>query len=97
VVEASAYRVQQREYLRRWRSEVPGRRDAHALVRLAVVDGKLPEPTACDCFVCGGQAKQYHHIDYDKPLEVFPMCVSCHQGWHGANKKPGSPSTVRRA
>jgi DNA-directed RNA polymerase subunit M/transcription elongation factor TFIIS len=51
----------------------------------------IPRASECFCFVCGNQADSNHHVDYDKPLEVIPVCAKCHFAWHHAN------SGVRRA
>lgn len=37
------------------------------------------------CELCGDPATDRHHDDYLKPLEVRPMCRSCHRNWHVAN------------
>ncbi len=54
----------------------------HSPVQNAVKGGALPPVRACNCFVCGKQARHYHHVDYDKPLEVIPVCVKCHSKVH---------------
>ena len=51
---------------------------ARSKVRVYWKRGKLPAPTECMCLDCGIQATEYHHEDYSKPLEVIPLCKSCH-------------------
>ena len=50
-------------------------------VQRAIAEGTLPNlkttPTAC--VDCGRPARHYDHRDYDKPLEVEPVCVKCNQ------------------
>lgn len=43
----------------------------------AVKKGDLPHISTQTCTDCGKQAKHYDHRDYDKPLDVEPVCVSC--------------------
>src|SRR3990172_2943298 len=51
---------------------------AHKTVSNAVRDGRLPHPNTITC-ACGIPAEQYHHPDYEKPLEVTALCRPCHQ------------------
>jgi hypothetical protein len=64
----------------------PGRRAANRAISSAVRYGRLSRAYDNDCFVCGDDAKHWHHVDYNKPLEVFPMCQPCHQRWHRHNQ-----------
>jgi formylmethanofuran dehydrogenase subunit E len=45
----------------------------------AVRSGKLPKAKTLKCHVCGEQAYAYEHRDYDKPLEVKPICRKCNE------------------
>ena len=65
--------------------------DNHRALRIAVTTalrtGVLPRPSACES--CGKAAKTtgrtglvYHHHDYSKPLDVIPLCCSCHRLIH---------------
>lgn len=38
---------------------------------------ELPPASACECVDCGGRAKHYDHRDYNKPLDVEPVCHGC--------------------
>ena len=51
---------------------------ARRIVRHAVRRGDLPKVSTCTCADCGVQAREYHHEDYSKPLEVVPLCRGCH-------------------
>jgi hypothetical protein len=51
--------------------------DAHKMVELAVRLGYLKPVSECLCVQCGAQATDYDHRDYNKPLEVEPLCRGC--------------------
>jgi hypothetical protein len=52
---------------------------AHKEVKLAIISGKLiPKP----CEICGRPEFAAHHEDYNKPLDVKWLCVSCHMSLH---------------
>jgi hypothetical protein len=51
--------------------------EAQAMVRAAVRFGYLMPSSRCTCTDCGAPAKCYDHRDYNKPLEVDPVCVGC--------------------
>ena len=72
------------KYQRRDELLPPEKREARERVNLAVSSGKLPRVKNCSCFMCGGQADEYHHWSY-KPehyLDVIPLCQICHSGLH---------------
>jgi hypothetical protein len=48
-------------------------------VRKAVREGRLPSVKSQCCVDCGGPAAGYDHRNYDKPLDVVPVCRSCNQ------------------
>lgn len=56
-----------------------GKREARAAVGRAVRRGQLPPASACQCVDCGGQARDYDHRDYSRPLDVEPVCRSCNK------------------
>jgi 5-methylcytosine-specific restriction endonuclease McrA len=69
---------------RRWqkdREKVLARSAISNAVRL----GQIAPADSYFCFVCGNPATEFHHVDYSKPLEVIPMCASCHKRWHAGN------------
>lgn len=53
------------------------RRKAGPLVAKAIKAGKLMPIAECTCVDCGDPAHHYDHRDYEKPLEVDPVCRSC--------------------
>jgi hypothetical protein len=48
----------------------------------AVKSGLLRPPTDWRCLGCYGQSGGYHHHDYDKPMDVTPLCHNCHMSLH---------------
>ena len=50
---------------------------AHRYVLSAVRDGYLPRPTTLTCPDCGAPAQVYDHRDYNRPLDVEPVCHAC--------------------
>lgn len=50
---------------------------AHRAVKKAIKEGKLKRAARHKCVDCGKQAECYDHRDYDKPLDVVPVCFSC--------------------
>lgn len=71
---------------RQYRSENQEKIHAWKSVRRAIKAGELLHPCELDCAckgeMCAGQAMDYHHPDYSKPLEVIPVCRSCHKLIH---------------
>lgn len=65
-----------------YRKANPEKFAAHKAVKRAVYCGDLPLVSTCDCRDCGIQAAEYHHEDYSKPLDVEPLCISCHKKRH---------------
>ena len=52
---------------------------AHVAVGKAVKAGVLKPARECVCVDCGKQACDYDHRDYNKPLDVQPVCRSCNK------------------
>ena len=46
-------------------------------VSKAVKAGDIPHISTQSCVDCGKQAAAYDHRDYNKPLDVEPVCKSC--------------------
>ncbi len=44
-----------------------------------VRSGEMVPANFHECTYCFEVAKAYHHDDYDKPLEVKPVCLSCNK------------------
>lgn len=70
-----------------------GGADATKAVIKAVESGLLPKPTSHTCADCEKPATVYDHRDYNKPLDVTPVCNSCNNirgpaiPLHGSIKK----------
>lgn len=57
----------------------PERRRAREKVKDAVRRGSLPWIRSQSCVDCGIPARAYdHHLGYHLPLEVQPVCFTCH-------------------
>jgi hypothetical protein len=52
---------------------------AAAVVARAIKSGLLRAASEFACSDCGKPAQQYDHRDYNKPLNVDPVCRSCNQ------------------
>lgn len=60
-----------------------------AIVRAALIDGRLATPTQCS--VCGNRPNkplQWHSEDYRKPLDAHPICRGCHVRVHARFRHP---------
>jgi hypothetical protein len=55
---------------------------AVAAVTRAVGLGKMPRAAELDCSHCPDSAQEYHHPDYDEPLQVVALCRLCHRDLH---------------
>ncbi|MEY9162207.1 hypothetical protein ABIE78_000326 [Sinorhizobium fredii] len=62
-----------------WRRANPGKYDAHLAVQRAVNAGELEKQT---CEVCGIEAVDAHHDQYDEPLKVRWLCRRHHTRLH---------------
>lgn len=56
---------------------LPGAPAAHSKVQKAVSRGDLPAVQTQTCVDCGAPATDYDHRDYNKPLDVEPVCRPC--------------------
>jgi hypothetical protein len=54
-----------------------GQKAALKAVYDAVRSGKLARPDTLACVDCGQRAAHYDHRDYNRPLDVQPVCRSC--------------------
>jgi hypothetical protein len=50
---------------------------ARAIVDWAKRRGAIQSPTDFECADCGNPATVYDHRDYNKPLDVVPVCQGC--------------------
>lgn len=70
------------EYRRRY----PERRRAHQAVSEAVKRGELIRPDTCS--KCGKKRKIIgHHNDYDNPLDILWLCISCSRQIHADRRR----------
>lgn len=60
-----------------------------ARVHKAIREGLLPRADSFSCVDCGKQAQGYDHRDYNKPMDVEPVCRSCN-----AKRGPGIPAEL---
>lgn len=66
-----------------------GNKGAYYVMSAAIRHGFLAPANTHKCVDCGSQAECYDHRDYNKPLDVEPVCSAC-------NMKRG-PGIPRRA
>ena len=50
---------------------------AIGLVNRSIQRGEIPPASEFACADCSGPASQYDHRDYNKPLDVVPVCRHC--------------------
>ena len=48
---------------------------------------KIESFSIYNCIFCEIKAQLYHHINYDYPLLLIPMCIKCHRKLHTELKK----------
>lgn len=56
-----------------------GAAKAYSAVARAIASGILPRAKELKCVDCGAQARDYDHRDYNKPLDVQPVCRRCNK------------------
>ncbi len=61
-----------------WRRANPAKYEAHLVVQRAVKACELRKDT---CEVCGNEAVDAHHDQYDQPLKVRWLCVAITRGF----------------
>ena len=70
------------------RAAAPEKFRAYAIIRNAIAKGQISAPAACA--ICDSiEQLEYHHEDYDKPLEVIPLCHKCHMRLHAGRLTAG--------
>lgn len=69
----------------RYRDNNPNKVRAWEAVTNAVNSGVIPPAKKLPCQDCGKQAREYHHesYEYDRRLDVIPLCNRCHNKRHG--------------
>ena len=63
---------------KKYSEKYPERIKARRITNNAIKKGYLNNPTLLKCILCVNKAVEYHHSDYNKPLEVIPLCKKCH-------------------
>lgn len=61
------------------------KRSAHALLGIAIKNGTINKPSACEKCSISDKKINGHHDDYSKPLIVRWLCTKCHHDWHKEN------------
>lgn len=62
------------------------RKIARMAIMGSIKKGNLPPAKTRTCSICGERASSYHHADYNKPMEVIPVCFECHGFIHRREK-----------
>jgi len=57
--------------------QIFGASKAHNAVQKAVKQGILPSVKTLNCVDCGKPGECYDHRDYNKPMDVVPVCRKC--------------------
>lgn len=60
--------------------------DAQQIVTWEIWEGRLPKASTLLCVDCGKKAHDWDHRDYNKPLDLEPVCAKCNQA-----RGPGIP------
>ena len=83
-----ARQIWQREYERTYErpDRDPIKVSAWIIVTLAVKKGTLEKVSTLQCNQCSRPARDYHHTDYSQPLQVTPLCRTCHNRIHHAKE-----------
>ena len=68
----------QRAKFRLWAKE-SGAAKASGAVNTAIQAGRLPRASTLQCVDCGRPAAHWDHRDYNAPLDVVPVCVTCNK------------------
>ena len=58
---------------------ITGGAAASIAVNKAIKNNLMPHPSTLNCFDCGVPATCYDHRDYNKPLDVVPVCSRCNK------------------
>lgn len=72
-----------REYGKQTYQKFKAEAQARGELRKAVLNGSIKR---MPCEICGKQPAEAHHDDYNKPLEVRWLCISCHKKWHSSHE-----------
>lgn len=89
-ISARHYHAKQCLACHKWWGAKTGAAVAMKAVNDAVRRGELAPAKSCTCADCGAPAIDYDHRDYNRPLDVQPVCRSC-------NKKRGPAIPAKEA
>ena len=67
---------------------------ARRLVASAISRGDLPWIDLLRCVDCGARAERYEHHDYNRPLDVEPVCHRCNVIRRQADWDPAAPECL---
>ena len=56
-------------------------RNAHSLLRYHIQAGNIIRPATCEECGATGRPIEGAHFNYDEPLRVRWLCISCHRQW----------------
>ena len=68
---------------KRYREKYPNAAKASMICGNAITWGKLLKVANCES--CGDPSNEAHHDDYNYPLQVRWLCITCHKKWHKHN------------
>ena len=72
-----------------YRKSYPEKRRAFQAVQKAIKNGEIDRPESCSkCGKCGYIVA--HHDDYDRPLDITWLCLSCDRQLHAELKRQQS-------
>ena len=64
------------------------RNKEHYIITKRAHEKAYKVPLKEKCEICGSPAKERHHPDYSKPLEIMHLCVQCHKKQHMKGTSP---------
>ena len=67
-----------RQYVANYRDKYPKREKANRMITNAIRSGRMPPAKTKECYYCDDNATAYHHPDYNRPLDVIPVCPNHH-------------------
>lgn len=85
-------------HIRKHHEMYPEKNKAHIIVNNAIANGKIKPVGSYICSRCKErQAEHYHHPDYNKPLDVIPVCTPCHIAIHRESNSFRKSAELSRA
>ena len=68
---------------KKYRETYPKADKARSSCANAIKRGELLKVANCE--TCGNPSREAHHDDYNYPLQVRWLCITCHKKWHKHN------------